>query len=97
MLTFILTLLLKIGSNCLDLKGHFVSDVKIGRASNLGAFLDISEDMERVQTWGIVLSSSFFRKALIGAMRKGIFHLQEHLKKIKTGSLSTSQSYRDYF
>ena len=27
-------LLLKIGSKCLDLKGHFVLDVKIGRASN---------------------------------------------------------------
>ena len=30
MLTFTLTLLLKIGSKCLDLKGHFVLDVKIG-------------------------------------------------------------------
>ena len=28
------TLLLKIGSNCLDLKGHFVSDVKIERETN---------------------------------------------------------------
>ena len=33
-LTFTLTLLLKIGSKCLDLKRHFVLDVKIGRASN---------------------------------------------------------------
>ena len=38
-LTFIPTLLLKIGSNCLNLKGHFVSDIKIGHAS---AFLDTS-------------------------------------------------------
>ena len=34
LLTFTLTLLLKIDSKCLDLKGHFVLDVKIGRASN---------------------------------------------------------------
>ena len=32
-LTFTLTLLLKIGSKCVDLKGHFVLDVKIARAS----------------------------------------------------------------
>ena len=29
-----LTLLLEMGSEGLDLKGHFVLDVKIGRASN---------------------------------------------------------------
>ena len=33
-LTFTLTLLLEIGSNSLDFKGHFVLDVKIERASN---------------------------------------------------------------
>ena len=33
-LTFTLTLLLEIGSKGLDLKGHFVLDVKIERASN---------------------------------------------------------------
>ena len=33
-LTFTLTLLLEIGSKGLDLKGHFVLDVKIRRASN---------------------------------------------------------------
>ena len=35
-LNFTFTLLLKIGSKCLDLKGHFVLDVKIGCASNFG-------------------------------------------------------------
>ena len=42
-LTFTLTLLLEIGSKGLDLKGHFMLDVKIGRASKLGSFLDISD------------------------------------------------------
>ena len=32
--TFTVTLLLEIGSNSLDFKGHFVLDVKIERASN---------------------------------------------------------------
>ena len=36
------TLLLEIGSECLDLNGLFVFDVKIEGASNKGAFLDIS-------------------------------------------------------
>ena len=33
-LTFTLTLLLEVGSNSLDFKGHFVLNVKIRRASN---------------------------------------------------------------
>ena len=40
-----LTLLLETGSKGLDLKEHFMFDVKIGRASNYVQFLDMSDSV----------------------------------------------------